>query len=114
MNEEIWRESLARLREIAARAGVSEKRGRLPPALTFAEGLILCPTDDAARALLQRDREAAASFLDVASAVAAMLDRGEIGWLQCDAPELCPFFHPAVMVQEFLESLQAECPESWE
>jgi hypothetical protein len=98
----VQQEFLARFNEVTEIPASSAK------ALGFAESLMLCPTQEAARVCIRRELPAALSFVLAIQAMQRRLQLGQFK-LPSEAPEYQTHFYLlACTVQDYLESLQLE------
>jgi hypothetical protein len=100
--KETWLKQRAELQRLARQEGLPPqgRRGSLRAALIFAERLMSCPTEDAAKLLLHADRGNALSFLEVASMLDDAMERSLPGEPLEPAPG--PFREFADYAVEFL------------
>jgi hypothetical protein len=81
--------------------------------LSFAENLILCPTEDAVIALLQRDREAARGAYAVAGDAHSAVCTGRAQVLIQPARGQTPFFLLAVIVRDYAKTILEKYGDVW-
>lgn len=98
--------ALSRLGGIASGKGldVRGRRGAPASARRFAEGLILCPDAPSAAALVQRDPEGAAAFLELGWYLHGRAQSGHISSEGPLPPDTTPFYSAAEIVIEFCEA----------
>jgi hypothetical protein len=81
-------------------------------ALAFAETLMLCPTEEAARACIRRELPAALSFVIAIQAMQRQLQKGHFK-LPSEAPEYqTRFYLLAGTVRDFLQTLHLQLSPS--
>ena len=77
-------------------------------ALTFAETLLLCPTEDAVRSHMQRDPAGAMSFRTASVIVAREIETGNVSIEGYETGPNTPFYLLALLVHQWLVGWQAE------
>lgn len=87
-----------------------------PPsaALTFAESLLLCPSQHGAIEQMRRDRAGARAFLAIAKSLEPLMLEAGIASAGQTLKESTPFFVLGSAVQEYLRGLKQHNEDSWE
>lgn len=112
--QERWNNEYRRFQSLATTAGLQpDPRGSLPDARAFAEDLVLCPSESRAVALLEANRAAAFTFLDLAMHYDEQLQKGTIRVTDEPAEGSLPFFVLAGAVLEFLKGLEKRYPQGF-
>jgi hypothetical protein len=106
---------ISRLWEILTKLGMDEVSDlKLSEALSFAETLVLCPSESSVSSHMQRDQRAIQSFLRISEVVANDIGTGNTKFVNPPGPEQTPFYLVASSVQEWLLSRKTLFPELWQ
>jgi hypothetical protein len=107
-----FQSQLSRYGQIAKAEGLdSGSRGLPSDALSFAESLLLCPTEDAAIKQMRQGPKEARTFLQVAMIVDDVRPNIEIAIAEPNLTTTTPFFVLACGVQEYLQWLKSQVPD---
>jgi hypothetical protein len=82
-------------------------------ALSFAEFLLLCPTEDAAKLQMQRDHKGATGFLSIVYSLETEWPKIGISIVAETPTHAAPFFVLASFVQEYLEKMKQQSSDDW-
>lgn len=111
--EQCVRAQLARIQSFcdAAEKAPTVGQGPLVSGLEFARELIVCPTEDAAKRLLQRHQGNTQSFVQLASALLSDLPPGVAASDPQNDGKTTPFYHLCDMVIDAMEATDQLVPD---
>jgi len=81
--------------------------------LSFAEDLLLCPSEDSARSCIEKDPAAARIFLISADRMDVAFAKLGLEFLSRRTDNDAPFFILGAAVKEYLEDVRANFPQLW-
>lgn len=116
-SQDVFAQFHNQIRDLAAIADSipvrTDTAGRPSDALAFAETLLLCPTEDAAKSQMRRDQIGAASFFQIASYVEDKFGDLDIPTGKHNVTNSAPFFVVGSCVQDYLQWLKKSVVEDW-
>ena len=110
-----FRNQLSRFREIAESLKLDSDTGAKPSdALSFAEWLMLCPSESSAIAHMQRDQKGAIAFLEIARILDEEFATRNAKPLNAPHPDQTPYYIVSSGVVEWLNSRKDYFPDMWQ
>ena len=88
-----------------------DRYAKLSSVRSFAEALLLCPSEEAAQSLIARDRPGAAGFCSFGL---RCLEAMRLGWLERlkpPLPDTGPFYESAALILDYVDGYQKQYPD---
>ncbi len=91
----------------------SDVAGKPSDALCFAEAILMCPTEDAAKLQMRQNQKGAVAFFQIADFVVSEFGKLDIPTSRASLKDVGPFFVIGSCVQDYLNFLKRKVGDEW-